>query len=260
MQSIQAKGDASTRALLVTGAATGIGLAVSEMWRERNPSGKLFMLDMNQDSLLKAVKRVEGEAYGFVVDVRDSHRVDEALNEIGQISGFLDGVVNCAGIAFPADTVAISDSDWESVMDIHVNGTLRICRAAHQLLRGNGAIVNLGSVASVVGLPRRASYNAAKHAIVGLTKSLAVEWSIDGIRVNAVGPGYVMTELTQKQIETGNLDPAPIRARTPLGRWAEPQEIAETICFLLSDSASFITGHLLMVDGGMTVAGNWYEN
>lgn len=259
MNSIELSQNGKQASLLVTGAASGLGLAACELWRERNPEGALYLLDMNENMLQSAAEKLQGEVHCFVVNVRDSEKVGRAFSEIASLTTSLDGLVNCAGIALPADTATVKDEEWESVIDIHLNGALRVSRAAYPFLKGGGAIVNLGSVASVLGLPRRASYNAAKHAIVGLTKSLAVEWANQGIRVNAVGPGYILTELTRNLVAFGELDPRPIEERTPLGRWAEPREIAEAVCFLLSSSASFITGHLLMVDGGMTVAGDWYE-
>ena len=107
-------------------------------------------------------------------------------------------------------------------------------------------------------MPQRASYNAVKHGIEGLTKSLAVEWTLDGIRVNSVAPGYVWTPLNQKLESNGQIDTSAIRARIPVGRWAIPEEIAKPIIFLASTAASYINGHTLYVDGGMTIAGDWY--
>ena len=124
---------------------------------------------------------------------------------------------------------------------------------------GGGSIVNVSSVDSEVGMPKRASYNAAKAGIDGLTRSLAVEWVGDNIRVNAIAPGYVRTAFTDRLIAQGNLNVAPIEARTPMHRLGEPAEIAASIAFLASDDASYVTGHSLVVDGGMTVDGNWYS-
>lgn len=147
------------------------------------------------------------------------------------------------------------------MLDIHLSGSMRSCRAAYPLLlkSDRAAIVNIASVAALTGMPGRASYTTAKAGIAGLTRTLAVEWGPQGIRTNAVGPGYVRTALTDTLIDEGKLDDRPIRARTALGRFAEPGEIAEAIHFLCSPAASFINGHLLMADGGLTIDGNWYE-
>lgn len=246
----------SPKVLVVTGAASGIGNEICQRWhQESNPEDKIFLLDRDAEKLEEAQQELDN-AYAVAVDIRDSAAVSEAFAEISAI----DCLVNAAGNSRPAPTAEVTDADWESVIDIHLNGTLRACRAAFPGLRDGSSIVNIGSVASVLGMPQRASYNAAKHAIVGLTKSLAAEWSPLGIRVNAVGPGYVRTALTQKLIDSNALDPAPVISRTPLGRWAQPSEIAEGVLFLLSDKASYITGHTLMIDGGLTINGNWYND
>lgn len=250
--------DSRSRVLVTTGAASGIGLEVCHRWAE--DGGRVILLDIDSGNLDRAVDQIGGNAQGYVLDVRDSRAVEETFSVIADQFGEVDALVNSAGNSRPTLTSEVSDEDWESVIDIHLNGTMRACRAAYPLLKAaGGAIVNVSSVAGVLGMPQRASYNSAKHAIGGLTKSLAVEWAAEGIRVNAVGPGYVLTTLTQKLITDKVLDTAPVTRRTPLGRWARPGEIADGISFLLSDRASFITGHTLMIDGGMTIAGNWYS-
>lgn len=251
--------ESGMKVLVVTGAASGLGLAICRAWRNENKDSVIVLLDQDSQKLDAVAQELGNRAVGIAVDVRDSLAVNDAFSTIDQQWGKIDALVNSAGNARPAPTATISDEDWESVIDIHLNGTLRVSRAAFPLLeRAGGSIVNLGSVASHLGMPGRASYNSAKHAIMGLTRSLAVEWAKEGIRVNAVGPGYVLTELTKKLIDSGDLPSEPAIARTPLGRWAEPEEIAEGALFLLSDRANYITGHTLMIDGGMTIAGDWY--
>ncbi|AGF71109.1 SDR family NAD(P)-dependent oxidoreductase [Corynebacterium halotolerans] len=247
------------RVLVTTGGASGIGLEVCRRWAA--DEGVAILLDIDSDNLDAAVDLIGKNARGVVVNVRDSSSVDEAFSVITDEFGQIDALVNSAGNSCPSPTAEMSDGDWESVIDIHLNGTMRVCRAAYPLLKAaGGAIVNVSSVAGVLGMPQRASYNSAKHAIGGLTKSLAVEWAAEGIRVNSVGPGYVLTTLTRKLIADGALDTEPVTRRTPLGRWARPGEIADGIGFLLSNQASFITGHTLMIDGGMTIDGNWYSD
>lgn len=247
------------RVLVVTGAASGIGLAICRSWREQFGDDVIVLLDWDATRLDEVVADIGGHVQGIAIDVRDSLAVNSAFATIERQWGRIDALVNSAGNSRPAPTATISDADWEAVIDIHLNGALRVSRAGFPLLKQvGGAIVNLGSVASHLGMPERASYNSAKHAIVGLTRSLAVEWAKDGIRVNAIGPGYVLTELTKKLIDAGDLPTGPVTARTPLGRWACPEEIADGALFLLSDKARYITGHTLMIDGGMTIAGDWY--
>lgn len=249
------------RVLVVTGAASGLGLEVCKQWQAAGPRAVVAMLDVDSRGLEKAREQLPGESMALAVDVRDTESVNGAFGDIGRRFGHVHALVNCAGNSRPAATAQVFDGDWKQVLDTHLNGTMRVSRAAFPYLReSGGSVVNLSSVAGVLGMPRRASYNAAKHAVVGLTKSLAVEWAPYGIRVNSVAPGYVLTALTQRQIEDGILADGPIIDRTPLRRWAQPAEVADAVMFLLSGRSSFITGHTLVVDGGLTVAGDWYRN
>lgn len=138
---------------------------------------------------------------------------------------------------------------------------MRVNRAAHRYLENSdrAAVVNISSIAGSVGLPGRTNYSAAKAGIEGLTRGLAVEWSPD-IRVNCVAPGYVSTPMIDRLVSDGKLDSAPVIARTPLNRFADPAEIASAIHFLISPQASFVTGQTLRVDGGLTIEGDWYAS
>lgn len=246
--------------LAVTGGASGIGWATVEAWCA--DGGAAVALDMSSQSLDSVLDSAPSawSVRGIAVDVTDRAAVDAAFRSIRETEGRLDALVTCAGNAGPVPSVDMDDGDWDALLDVHLTGTMRACRAAHPLLQENGgSIVTVSSVAGVVGMPRRASYNTAKHGTIGLTKSLAVEWAADGIRVNAVGPGYTWTPFNAALEEQGLLDPAPITRRIPLGRWARPEEIAAAVVFISSAKASFITGHTLMADGGMTIDGNWYE-
>jgi NAD(P)-dependent dehydrogenase (short-subunit alcohol dehydrogenase family) len=247
------------RVASVTGGASGIGLAFAQRWVKEG--GRVVLMDMNAQALDAAVLQLGGfeAARGTVVDVTDAAVVDAAFASIAETEGRLDAAVNCAGIARPAPSSEVSDADFVRLVDIHLNGTMRACRAAYPLLKASrGAIVNISSVAASSGMPARASYCASKAGIEGLTRTLAVEWAPESIRVNAVGPGYTRTALTDTLIREGKLDVSPLVARTPMGRLAEPEEIAAAINFLVSPDASYITGQSLLVDGGMTVDGNWY--
>jgi len=119
-------------------------------------------------------------------------------------------------------------------------------------------VVNISSIASRVGMPQRLAYSAAKAGVEAMTRTLAVEWASAGVRVNAVAPGYTRTALVERQIEQGGLDPSRLIARIPMARFASPDEIAGVVAFLLSPDASYVTGHTIVADGGMSVDGNWY--
>lgn len=254
-----ASNGAAQKVASVTGGASGIGFAFAQRWV--NDGGRVVVMDLNPEALDAAVQALGGPAVarGAVLDVTDSAAVDAAFASVRNIEGRLDAAVNCAGIARPAPSAEVSDDDFVSLVDIHLNGTMRACRAAYPLLKASsGAIVNISSVAASSGMPARASYCAAKAGVEGLTRTLAVEWAPQSIRVNAVGPGYTRTAMMDSLTREGKLDISPLLSRTPMGRLAEPEEIAAAINFLASADASYITGQSLLVDGGMTVDGNWY--
>ena len=243
----------------VTGGASGIGLAFARKWLECG--GQVILMDYQQASLDTAVRELGPSARGIIVDVTKNATVVSAYDSIREIEGRLDAVVNCAGVAAPSPSEDVTDESWMNMLDIHLTGSMRSCRAAFPLLieSNRASIVNIASVASLVGMPGRASYTTAKAGIAGLTRTLAVEWARRGIRCNAVGPGYVRTNLTDALVASGRLSDGLITDRTPLGRFAEAAEIAEAIYFLSTPAASYVNGHLLMADGGMSVDGNWYD-
>ncbi|MFE7423825.1 SDR family NAD(P)-dependent oxidoreductase [Rhodococcus sp. NPDC057529] len=245
---------------LITGGASGIGAAVANLWVQRG--GRVAILDMNQDAIDRVVAAFGKGSAGFKADVTSAGEVDAALTGVSDaFGGQLDAVVNCAGIARPIAAADGPDGEWARMVDIHLNGTMRVCRSAYSLLKSSdrAAIVNISSIAGAVGMSGRSSYSAAKAGIDGLTRALAVEWS-PAVRVNAVAPGFVTTPLSEEMIATGKVDPAPVIARTPLARYGTTAEIASAVNFLASPEASFVTGQILRVDGGITIAGNWYAS
>ncbi|WP_129658111.1 SDR family NAD(P)-dependent oxidoreductase [Rothia halotolerans] len=244
--------------LAVTGGASGIGRATARAWAAEG--GRVVLLDLSEEALDATVGQLGDRARGVLADVTSRDSVDAAFASIAEREGRLDALVACAGNARPVPSAEMTDEQFQSLLEVHLNGTMRAARAAHPLLKeSGGSIVTLSSVAGFQGMPRRASYNTVKHGMIGLTKTLAVEWAADGIRVNAVAPGYTWTPFNARLQAEGSLDPDPITARVPMKRWAQPEEIAEPILFLASRRASYVNGHTLVVDGGMTIAGDWYH-
>ena len=187
----------------------------------------------------------------FTVDVTDEQAVTRAIHNIAERSGGIDILVNCAGVALRKRIDETAESDWMHVIDVNLKGTYLACKAALPLMRDRGSIVNLSSIAGVTGLRERAAYSASKGAIAALTKNMALDYAARGIRVNCVCPGFVRTPMTRALTD----EPESNRRLTsvhPLGRLGEPADIANAILFLVSDEASWITGHLLMVDGGFS--------
>jgi len=250
----------TSKVMVITGGAAGLGLATAELWMRMG--GRVVLLDIDDNIIDAALAQLGSDARGVVTDVTDTESVNAAFASIASVEQRLDALVCCAGNSLPVPTATMTDDEFAVVTDVHLSGTMRACRAAYPLLERNptgGSIVTLSSVAGRLGMPQRASYNSAKHALIGLTKSLAVEWAPDGIRTNAVAPGYVWTALNHKLENQGLINAAAITERVPMHRWGEPAEVAHAIVFLSTSWASYINGHTLYVDGGMTVGGDWYR-
>jgi NAD(P)-dependent dehydrogenase (short-subunit alcohol dehydrogenase family) len=245
------------RIAVVTGGGAGIGRAVCELLAGNG--FHVIVADRDADASEDAVAAIRGSSESARVDVTDTASIEALMRDLGARFAELHALVNCAGVARPAPSHELTDEDFTDLLGIHLHGTLRCCRAAFSLLAaGNGAIVNISSVAARVGMPQRLSYSAAKAGIESMTRTLAVEWAAAGVRVNAVAPGYTQTALVDDQIASGGLDVERITARIPMARLASPAEIAAVVGFLISPGASYLTGQTIVVDGGMTVDGNWY--
>lgn len=249
-------------AAIVTGAADGIGWATAQ--RLAADGYRVALLDQHDEAVQARAKQLGSQHLGLACDVTDASRVDNAVTHVAQQCGRITVLVNNAGIGDQTGPTLTQSADaFERVLAVHLRGTFLMSQAVarHMLqqpaqARGaRGAIVNLGSIASLVGLPARNAYCAAKAGVLGMTRAMASEWARAGVRVNAVAPGYVRTALLMALEEKGAVDAPAIRHRTPLGRMAEPAEIAEVIAFLASPHASYVTGAVLPVDGGWSAFG-----
>jgi 3-oxoacyl-[acyl-carrier protein] reductase len=173
--------------------------------------------------------------------------------------GRLDALVNNAGAGQVADSETLALADWQRIIDLDLSAPFRCAQAAARpmLAAGRGVIVNVSSLLGHLGLARRVAYGAAKHGLEGLTKTLAVEWARRGVRVVSVAPAYVATELLAGTSKAGGFTLEEVAHRTPLGRLAEPEEVARVVAFLVSDDASYVTGSSVLVDGGWIADGGW---
>lgn len=236
---------------LVTGAAGGVGGATMELLAARGASVIAEDIDPRVEELGRSGKQIASIAG----DVKRQDTAERAVNLALERFGRLDILVNNAAVIVSKDILATTEEEWNEVMGVNVTGAFHHCRAALPLMlaQGKGAIVNVTSISGVVGLPQQAAYCASKGALVQLTRQLAVEYAAQGIRVNAVAPGAIDTPFLARHL-AAQPDPAEaekaVNAAHPLGRSASPAEIAETIAFLASDAASFITGAILATDGG----------
>ncbi|MET0773715.1 MAG: SDR family NAD(P)-dependent oxidoreductase [Candidatus Limnocylindrales bacterium] len=248
------------RVALVVGGARGIGGAAVEAFAAAGHAVVVGDLDVREASALAGRLDPAGlRTLAVAVDVTERDSVDAMVSAVMARFGRLDAMVDCAGIIDPRPSAEVEDDAWQRLLAVHVDGTFRCARAAYPALvaTGGGTIVNIASVAAHVGIPGRLSYTAAKGAIEAMTRTLAVEWAPDGIRVNAVAPGYTSTELVQRAIDSGRLDPVELVARVPLRRMAEPSEIASVILFLSTPASSFITGQSIVADGGLIINTSW---
>jgi 3-oxoacyl-[acyl-carrier protein] reductase len=232
---------------LVTGGSRGIGAAIS---RELGRAGA--RVAVNYRSGREAAEAIATEVGGIAVgaNVGDPGEAQGLVEQVEAELGDVDALVNNAGVTRDTLIARMSDEDWDEVIDTNLRGAFNTCRAVSRkmLRRRSGAIVNLTSVVGLHGNPGQANYAASKAGIIGLTKALARELGTRGVRVNAVAPGYIDTELTNVLSEEIR---GTILGNTPLGRLGEPDDVAAAIRFLLSDAAAFVTGEVLLVDGGL---------
>jgi 3-oxoacyl-[acyl-carrier protein] reductase len=236
--------------VLVTGGARGIGWATVEAFLAAGWSVALG--DLDAEGARQRAADHGAKILPLHLDVTDRASVARAFAATLDRWGRLDALVNNAGIQRHAPLEDLAPDDWHAVLNVNLHGTLHCLQAAARIMlpQGSGAIVNLASVAATRGAPGRAPYAASKAAIVSLTKTAAVEWSARGVRVNAVAPGYVETDLVRTAIAGGRISLDPILGRIPAGRLATPGEIANVIFFLCTDAAAYVSGHVLHVDGG----------
>ena len=249
--------DLTGRIAVVIGATSGIGKAIAlglaDAGADVVPTGRRAQLAGESAREIEARGR---RSLAIATDVSDTSSIQALADTVIEKFGKVDILVNAAGRTIRRPTIDVSDDEWNGIMDTNLTGMLRACRVfgRHMIRRGYGRIINIGSLTSVVALYEVAAYGASKAGVAALTKSLAVEWAPHGVCVNAILPGVFRTALNQGLLE-GTPRGRELLARTPAQRFGQPEEVAGAAVFLASEAASFVTGHLLAVDGGFLASG-----
>src|SRR5579885_1153225 len=242
----------TSRVAVITGGAQGIGRRTAELLAERNY--RLAVIDLHHpEETVQVITAAGGEALGYSGDITHESVVKEFAHLVFRRYGGVGVLVNNAGISFISPAEHTDIKDYRRVLEVNLVSPFLLAKTFGEkmLEAGHGSIINVASIAGLFGIADRAAYNASKHGLVGLTRRLAAEWGGRGVRVNAVCPGWVKTEMDERDMGSGAYTDANITGRVPMGRFATPDDVAQAITFLVDPRQSgFVNGHTLAVDGG----------
>lgn len=245
------------KVVLITGAGSGMGKAAAILFARQGAN--VALADLNEEAIRRVAERINtdgGKAITVKCDVTDEEQVKAVVEKTVKTFGKLDAAYNNAGIQIHSvETADMKAADFDRIIFTNLK-SIWLClkyELRQMLQNGGGAIVNNSSIAGIIGSPTRSAYGAAKHGILGLTKTAAAEYGSRGIRVNAVCPGTINTPMVFNMLKNGGLDREAALEATPMHRFADPEEVASVVLFLCSDAASYVNGQALAVDGGQTI-------
>lgn len=240
---------------LVTGGTRGIGKAIAVKFLKEGATVALCGIDQNELDETMETFHSMGEAFGRVVDVSDAGAVSAFVDQVYRTFGSIDILANNAGIAQVTEFLRLSETEWDKIMDVNLKGAYLVAQAVSKVMvaKTGGTIVNMSSTNGLFGEAGLTAYNVSKAGIILLTKTMALELARYGIRVNAVCPGFIATDLSQRSgFNASYLNDC--IAKVPLARWGLPEEVADLFVFLASSQSSYITGQSFVIDGGQTVS------
>ena len=243
----------SNQVAVITGGARGIGREIALALAHAGADAALF--DVNPEPLEKTCQELRAlgrRAEGLVVDVSDGKQVDDGVAKVLDKLGRIDILINNAGVTKDGLLIRMDDAQWDRVLNINLRGTFLCTRAVakHMLKARRGRIVSLASIVGIMGNPGQANYAASKAGVIGMTKAVAKELASRGITCNAIAPGFIETEMTDALPQEAKQR---LMAAIPMGTLGEPKDVAQAALFLVSDAARYITGHVLVVDGGLAM-------
>lgn len=247
------KFDYSGNVVLITGGGSGLGLATAAAYS--NAGAKVYITGRTESKLQEAADSIGGDIHYKVNDVADTGSLSGLVSEIENEVGKIDILVNNAGINMKKDPLEVSDEEFHQIIKTNVEGLFALSREVAKGMadRKSGSIINITSMAALYGIPNVSAYTASKTAVLGLTKSMAVDFAKHGIRVNAVAPGFIDSPMLRKAFNSDPDRQRRVLERTPMNTLGHPDDIAHAVLFLSSDAAKFITGANLPVDGGNSI-------
>jgi NAD(P)-dependent dehydrogenase (short-subunit alcohol dehydrogenase family) len=241
------------RVAIVTGSSRGMGLAIARGYAREGAHVVLTSRTLaSLEEPARELSQLGVRVLPLQVDVSSPQDVERMVARVDELFGRVDILVNNAGMPMVAPSEQLELAAWQRTLDTNLTGCFLCAQGAGRLMlrQGSGCIINVASLTSFLGFPGRLAYSATKSALLGLTRTLSSEWAPRGIRVNALAPGWILTDLLKSVIDRGALDPQKLIARTPIGRMGTPEDVVGPAIFLASDESAFITGQVLPVDGG----------